>query len=545
MGRRRVPYMPLGALTSGAGGGGGGAPSGPAGGDLGGTYPNPTVTDLTLTGETRGDLVMRGASSWGRLAPGTSGYALVSAGAGADLTWGAVLVASDIGSTVQGYDADLTAVAALSSTGLAVRTGSSTWTTRTLTGTAGRLTVTNGDGVSGAPTLDLATSGVSAGSYGSSNAIPVLTLDAYGRVTAVSTAATSSSTGIVIAPTALSLGTDYELDADGFVVRKNAAGFDTSITGWTQSTTGSTSLSASGGTLTIVHDGSTTDQYYNGTSTAPHVRRALGTTLGGSVLTFTFHLAMTAANANFDTLRGVLGSALGRVSIGFYLEYTGSNFNLKYLQEESAVTLLSGLSLSTVTTGYWCRVQVDEWGRYLLHYAAGASSSEPSSTGWTYAARGTSTQLAGAASSAWMWAFPLIRISGTGSTGKVTPGTERITPGTLGLTTYVPLGGQGYTASTTLTTHSDAYIGTVSDSTLNAAVQAALAVALNRRAGETATWEVAVTRGSAGSYGSDTWTGTGAVACTGSGAYVRIRVRATGTTTAGSVWMPALTIGLA
>jgi hypothetical protein len=41
-------------------------------------------------------------------------------------------------------------------------------------------------------TTTLAASGVSAGSYGSSSAIPVITVDAKGRVTAVSTAATSS-----------------------------------------------------------------------------------------------------------------------------------------------------------------------------------------------------------------------------------------------------------------------------------------------------------------------------------------------------------------
>lgn len=52
---------------------------------------------------------------------------------------------------------DLSAVEGISGTGIAARTASSTWTTRTITGTANEITVTNGSGVSGNPTLSLAT----------------------------------------------------------------------------------------------------------------------------------------------------------------------------------------------------------------------------------------------------------------------------------------------------------------------------------------------------------------------------------------------------
>lgn len=65
------------------------------------------------------------------------------------------LLALTIGTDVQAFDADLTAVAALSTTGVAVRTASNTWSTRTLTGTTNQVTITNGDGVSGNPTFAL------------------------------------------------------------------------------------------------------------------------------------------------------------------------------------------------------------------------------------------------------------------------------------------------------------------------------------------------------------------------------------------------------
>lgn len=82
-----------------------------------------------------------------------------------------------VGTNVQAWDADLDALAALSTTGIISRTASNTYSLRTLTGTAGRLTVTNGDGVSGNPTFDLAT--VSDGGTGT---FLKVTVDSYGRV---------------------------------------------------------------------------------------------------------------------------------------------------------------------------------------------------------------------------------------------------------------------------------------------------------------------------------------------------------------------------
>jgi len=57
---------------------------------------------------------------------------------------------------VQAWDTDLDGYAALSSTGLVARTGSGTAATRTLTAGSAQLTVSNGDGVAGNPTIDLA-----------------------------------------------------------------------------------------------------------------------------------------------------------------------------------------------------------------------------------------------------------------------------------------------------------------------------------------------------------------------------------------------------
>lgn len=50
---------------------------------------------------------------------------------------------------------DLAAVEGISTTGITARTASNTWTTRTITGTSNEISLSNGDGISGNPTISL------------------------------------------------------------------------------------------------------------------------------------------------------------------------------------------------------------------------------------------------------------------------------------------------------------------------------------------------------------------------------------------------------
>lgn len=90
--------------------------------------------------------------------PGTSPLSIAKGGTSAATAAAArTALGLLIGTNVQAWDADLDAVAALACTGAIVRTASNTVTCRTITGTAAEITVTNGDGVAGVPTLSLPT----------------------------------------------------------------------------------------------------------------------------------------------------------------------------------------------------------------------------------------------------------------------------------------------------------------------------------------------------------------------------------------------------
>lgn len=140
--------------------GGGGSPTGAAGGSLSGSYPNPLLADVPqLT--TRGDLLVRGAAAPAtRLPVGPDGDVLTADSTQADGVKWAAPTASGIG--------------AVSSPG-------------------GSIAVTNPTG----PTVDVdvAASGVAAGTYGDSGHIPVITVAADGRLGVASQVAAAGGAG--------------------------------------------------------------------------------------------------------------------------------------------------------------------------------------------------------------------------------------------------------------------------------------------------------------------------------------------------------------
>lgn len=98
---------------------------------------------------------------------------------------------------------DLSAVEGLSGTGIAVRTAADTWTNRTITGTAGQLTVSNGDGVAGNPTLSLPSTITQATTF--SAGLTASTITSQGAIspsntTVTWTAGAGSPEGVVTAP---------------------------------------------------------------------------------------------------------------------------------------------------------------------------------------------------------------------------------------------------------------------------------------------------------------------------------------------------------
>jgi hypothetical protein len=130
-------------------------------------------------------------ASWSTLSIGGGTVTSVSVTGSTGLTVGGSPITSS-GTITLTLSTELQGLSALSTNGIIVRTTSGTYTSRTITGTGGDISVSNGDGISGNPTIDLVDTGTPV-----SASFVKITTDTKGRTTATTPVITSDITSLV------------------------------------------------------------------------------------------------------------------------------------------------------------------------------------------------------------------------------------------------------------------------------------------------------------------------------------------------------------
>jgi hypothetical protein len=259
----------------------------------------------------------------------------------------------------QPYSVNLQAFSNLASTGLVVRDGIGSVISRSLIAGTG-MTVSNGDGISGNPTVALTNTAVSPGTYGSSTSSPVFTVNQQGQITSSSSAViTPQWSSITSTPTTLS---GYGI-TDAVPITRTVTGLNSVSGGGALS--GNISLSLLNDVLApgvgkyYGTDGSGTRGWYTSSGGGTVTQINTGTGLTGGPITSSGTISInttgvTAAAYGSSTsipsftvnAQGQLTAAAGNAVIAPAGTLSGTTLN-------STVTLSSLTKVGTITLGTW------------------------------------------------------------------------------------------------------------------------------------------------------------------------------------------------
>lgn len=240
----------------------------------------------------------------------------------------------------QAGDSTLTALASYNTNGILTQTAADTFTGRTLTGTSNRLSITNGDGVSGNPTFDISTSFVG------QTAITTLGTITTGTWNAGVIPIAYGGTGTSTTPTALKLLTGNGI---GYDLLTLTAGTGISVATSTTALTISSAITA-GRSLTLttadiaadaeLYTNSFTIPFADPTSTTPY-----------STILHKLANNITLANISCRTDSGTTTMTFDKRSEGSESS-TGTNV-LTSLTCGTAFTSSTSFSASTLTAGQY------------------------------------------------------------------------------------------------------------------------------------------------------------------------------------------------